>query len=150
MMKAGIAPHRCQHLERARHRQHAFGAEQLDVLVADLEGLEEGRQQAQGVAGVVARPAHHVGEEVVVAAETGEELGPVGDEALGELLGVVVAGERAFAVGDVEPRRRRCGARSSLTSPPRLGEVERQAGGLGEHGAGDVFSCPSANWRSVW
>ena len=106
--------HRGERLERLRHQQHLLGAERLHVVVGDVVRLEEGRDEAQRVAGVVARLGGDVDQEVVVLAEPGEELGAVRDEPLRDLLGVVVAGERALAVGDVDaagawpeqPRRR--------------------------------------------
>ena len=108
MMKAGMrALTASSVLSACGHEQHLLGAELLHVLVGDVERLEERREQAQRVAGVVARPADDVGEEVVVAAEPGEELGAVRDEPLRDLLGVVVAGERALAVGDVDAAGRR-------------------------------------------
>ena len=58
---------RVQRLQRPGHEQDLLGAELLDVLVGDVEGAEERRDEAQRVAGVVAGLAGDVGEEVVVA-----------------------------------------------------------------------------------
>ena len=89
-------------LRHAGDEEDVLGAELLDLLAADLVGEQERRQQAQCVAGVVAGPLLDVGEKVVVARQAGEELVPRGDEALGDLEGVVVAREGPLAVGDEE------------------------------------------------
>jgi energy-converting hydrogenase A subunit R len=89
-------------LRDAGDEEDVLGAELLDLFVADLVGEQERWQQAQCVAGVVAGPLLDVGEKVVVARQTGKELVPRGDEALGDLEGVVVAREGPFAVGDEE------------------------------------------------
>ena len=63
---------------------------------------------------------------------------PSGHEALGDLLGVVVAGERALAVGDVDAAGRGCDRLlrdlgfASTSSVRSSGSARR----LGEHGAG--------------
>src|SRR5450756_1494646 len=153
-----------QRLERPGHHKHALGAEGLDTLVGDLEGLEERRQQPQGVAGVVAGLVDHVGEEVVVLAQPGEELRPVWDEVFRDLLGVVVPGEWAFAIGHVNAARRLAGAGRAAGGRVRTPRAHRLAisastgSGRSRGSRADsastapaaVLSLPCANWQSVW
>ena len=89
-----------QGLEGPGHGQHVLEAEGQHLIFAAPEGQEEGEDQLEGIAGLVARAGLHVGEIVVVTAEDRKELIALGDEVGTELHGVVVLGYGALAIGD--------------------------------------------------
>jgi hypothetical protein len=96
-------PDELEGLLGAGHQEDVCTGLLRDLFVRCAKGLEEGEDKAQGIAGLIARPFLHICQVIVVLAQQGENLLPLGDKMGGELHGVIILGDWPFAVGDKDP-----------------------------------------------